>query len=40
MRQNHYAAKGLNENPISEIIGVLKYKTNWHNKKLIQLDIK
>ena len=25
--------KGLNENPISEIIRVLKYKANWNNKK-------
>ena len=38
MEQNHYIAKGLNENPISEIIRVLKYKANWNNKKLIQID--
>ena len=33
-----FKAKGLNENPISEIIRVLKYKANWNNKKLIQID--
>ena len=38
MYKNHYVAKGLNENPISEIIRVLKYKANWNNKKLIQID--
>ena len=38
MQKNHYIAKGLNENPISEIIRVLKYKANWKNKKLIQID--
>ena len=38
MQKNHYVAKGLNENPISEIIRVLKYKANWNNKKLIQID--
>ena len=30
--------KLINENPISEIIRVLKYKANWNNKKLIQID--
>ena len=31
--------KGMqNENPISEIIRVLKYKADWNNKKLIQID--
>ena len=30
--------KGLNENPISEIIRVLKYKADWNNKRLIQID--
>ena len=38
MQKNHYIAKGLNENPISEIIRVLKYKANWNNKKLIQIN--
>ena len=38
MQKNHYVAKGLNENPISEIIRILKYKANWNNKKLIQID--
>ena len=40
MQKNHYVAKGLNENPISEIIRVLKYKYKaiWNNKKLIQID--
>ena len=38
MQKNHYVAKGLNENPISEIIRMLKYKANWNNKKLIQID--
>ena len=38
MQKNHYIAKGLNEKPISEIIRVLKYKANWNNKKLIQVD--
>ena len=38
MQQNHYIAKCLIENPISEIIRVLKYKALWNNKKLIQID--
>ena len=38
MQKNHYIAKGLNENPISEIMRVLKYKAVWNNKKLIQID--
>ncbi len=38
MQKNHYVAKGLNENPISEIMRVLKYKANFNNKKLIQID--
>ena len=38
MQKNHYVAKSLNESPISEIIRVLKYKANWNNKKLIQID--
>ena len=38
MQKNHYVAKGLNENPISEIIRVLKYKANFNNKRLIQID--
>ena len=31
-------AKGLSENPISEIIRVLKYRANFNNKRLIQID--
>ena len=38
MQKNHYIAKGLNENPISEVIRMLKYKADWNNKKLIQID--
>ena len=38
MQKNHYVAKGLNENPISEIIRILKYKAIWNNKKLIQIN--
>ena len=38
MQKNHYIAKGLNENPISEIIRVLKYKAVWNNKRIIQID--
>ena len=38
MQKNYYVAKGLNKNPISEIIRVLKYKADWNNKKLIQID--
>ena len=38
MQKDHYIAKGLNENQISEIIRVLKYKANWNNKRLIQID--
>ena len=38
MQKNHFVAKGLNEKPISEIIRVLKYKANWNNKRLIQID--
>ena len=38
MQKNHYVAKGLNENSVSEIIRVLKYKANWNNKKLIQIN--
>ena len=30
--------RDLTKNPISEIIRVLKYKANWNNKKLIQID--
>ena len=37
MQKNHYVAKGLNENPISEIIRVLKYKAEFNNKRLIQI---
>ena len=38
MQKNHYIAKGLNKNPISEIMRVLKYKAVLNNKKLIQID--
>ena len=38
MQQNHYIAKCLIKNPISETIRVLKYKALWNNKKLIQID--
>ena len=38
MQQNHYIAKCLTENPISEIIRVLKYNANWNNKKVIEID--
>ena len=38
MQKNHYVAKGLNKNPISEIIRVLKYKADWNNKRIIQID--
>ena len=38
MQKNYYIAKVLNENPISEIIRVHKYKANFNNKKLIQID--
>ena len=38
MKQNHYIAKCLTENPFAEIIRVLNYKTNWNNKKLIEVD--
>ena len=38
MKQNHYIAKCLTENPISEIIRVLNYKATWNNKKLIEIN--
>ena len=38
MKQNHYIAKCLAENPISEIIRVLNYKATWNNKKLIEIN--
>ena len=38
MQKNHYVAKSLNKNPISEIIRVLKYKADWNNKRIIQID--
>ena len=34
----HNIAKNLNSNPLGEIIRVLKYKAEWNNKKLIQID--
>ena len=42
MQKNHYVAKGLNENPISEIIRVLKYKANcnYQNKEVKDLSIR
>ena len=38
MYKDHNIAKSLNSNPIGEIIRVLKYKADWNNKKLIQID--
>ena len=38
MQQNHYIAKSLTKNPISEIIRVLNYKAIWYNKRLIEID--
>lgn len=38
MYKNHNIAKCLNSNPLGEIIRVLKYKAEWNNKKLIQID--
>ena len=38
MYQNHNIAKSLTNAPLGEIIRVLKYKTEWQNKKLIQID--
>ena len=38
MQQNHYIAKCLTKNPISEIIRVLNYKATWNNKKLIEIN--
>ena len=38
MYKDHNIAKGLNSNPLGEIIRVLKYKALWNNKKLIQID--
>ena len=38
MKQTHTIAKCLNENPIGEIIRVLKYKAIWNNKKVIEID--
>ena len=37
MYQNHNIAKSLTNNPLSEIIRVLKYKANWQNKKVIEI---
>ncbi len=37
MYQNHNIAKSLTNNPLSEIIRVLKYKANWRNKKVIEI---
>ena len=38
MYKDHNIAKNLNSNPISEIIRVLKYKAEWHGKKVIQIE--
>ena len=38
MQQNHYIAKSLTKNPISEIIRVLNYKAIRYNKWLIEID--
>ena len=38
MYQNHTIAKSLTNNPLSEIIRVLKYKANWRNKKVIEIN--
>lgn len=38
MYKNHNIAKSLSSNPLGEIIRVLKYKAEWNNKKLIQID--
>ena len=38
MYKSHNIAKSLNSNPLGEIIRVLKYKAEWNNKKLIQID--
>lgn len=38
MYKDHNIAKSLNSNPLGEIIRVLKYKAEWNNKKLIQID--
>ena len=38
MYKNHTIAKSLTNNPLSEIIRVLKYKANWNNKKVIEID--
>ena len=38
MYQNHHIAKSLTNTPLGELIRVLKYKCEWKNKKLIQID--
>ena len=38
MYKNHTIAKSLTNNPLSKIIRVLKYKANWNNKKVIEID--
>ena len=38
MYQNHRIAKQLTLNPLNELVRVLKYKTEWKNKRLIQID--
>jgi hypothetical protein len=34
MYQNHRIAKQLTLNPLNELVRVLKYKTEWKNKRL------
>lgn len=38
MYQNHHIAKSLTNTPLGELIRVLKYKCDWKNKKLIQIN--
>ena len=38
MYQRHEIAKQLTKNPLYELIRVLKYKAEWKNKKVIQID--
>ena len=38
MYQNHHIAKSLTNTPLGELIRILKYKCNWQNKKLIQIN--
>ncbi len=38
MYQNHNIAKSLTNTPLGHLIRILKYKSEWQNKKLIQVD--